>query len=135
MGTRSRIGIINSDGTVDNIYCHLDGYLGHNGRILVDYYTTEDKIRQLIALGDISSLGQDIGTAHDFDHPPRGVCNAYGRDRGEQNVGYEHSADVAAFNALNEEYNYLWLHGRWMVSSYTTDDKWMLVEEAKALFD
>mgnify|MGYP003704491571 CR=1 FL=1 len=30
MSTRSNIGILNQDGTVDYIYCHFDGYVEHN---------------------------------------------------------------------------------------------------------
>lgn len=43
MGTHSTISIVNrdQDGNVINIrsiYCHWDGYLDHNGRILFQYY-------------------------------------------------------------------------------------------------
>ena len=67
MATRSRIGILNDDGTVDSIYCHWDGYLSHNGKILFEHYTDPAVVQELIALGDISSLGIDIGEKHPFD--------------------------------------------------------------------
>ena len=57
MSTRSNIGILNEDGTVNYIYCHFDGYLEHNGDILNEHYTTESKVRMLIGLGDLSMLG------------------------------------------------------------------------------
>jgi len=60
MGTRSTIAIRNTDGTFEAIYCHWDGYLSHNGRILEENYTTEEKVRELIALGDISSQGKKL---------------------------------------------------------------------------
>lgn len=116
MGTRSTIAIQNEDGTVTGIYCHWDGYLSHNGRILQDHYTDEAKVRELIALGDLSSLGENIGTKHDFDNAPRGECNAYGRDRGEKNVDAETRIGEGAFD---QEFNYLFVPGKgWRVRYY-----------------
>jgi hypothetical protein len=117
MATRSTIAIRNQDDTVTGIYCHWDGYLEHNGRILHDHYTTEEIVRELISLGDLSSLGLEIGTKHDFDNAPRNECNAYGRDRGEKGV------DATTFHTwnqmLNEQrqaYNYLFVPGEgWYV--------------------
>jgi hypothetical protein len=43
MGTRSTIAIQNADNTVTGIYCHWDGYVEHNGKILNENYTTESK--------------------------------------------------------------------------------------------
>lgn len=98
MATRSSISIRNADGSYTGIYCHWDGYLSNNGRILCEHYTNEDKIRELMALGDISVLGEEIGEQHPFDGPcmfsdPNAYnaykakfgswCKAYRRDRGE----------------------------------------------------
>lgn len=83
MGTRSRIGILEPDGTVTYIYCHLDGYMDHHGPILLNHYKSEEKVRALIVLGGISRLGEEIGEKHDFDNPPKNTCNVYGRDRGQ----------------------------------------------------
>ena len=73
MSTRSNIGILNEDGTVDYIYCHFDGYLDHNGRILNEHYNTEEKVRELILLGDMRALVENI--EHSI---------FYHRDRGEK---------------------------------------------------
>ena len=117
MATRSTIAIRNADTTVTGIYCHWDGYLSYNGKILVKNYTTEAAVRELIALGDLSSLGERIGSKHDFDNAPRDECNAYGRDRGETGV------DATTFgswremlNKVGEGYNYLFVPGEgWYV--------------------
>ena len=81
MATRSLIGMELEDGTVEAIYCHYDGYLNHNGRILINSYTTAEKVSELISLGGISSLGHNLyptnGNADD-------VTVAYARDKGEQ---------------------------------------------------
>ena len=82
MGTRSLIGRENVDGSIDAVYCHWDGYLSHNGRILLDHYDMA-KLDRLIRLGDLSSLGGEIGEKHDFDKRPEGVCTFYNRDRDE----------------------------------------------------
>ena len=50
MGTRSNIGIINEDGSVTAIYCHWDGFLSYNGKILLNHYTTADIVNQLSTL-------------------------------------------------------------------------------------
>ena len=72
MATRSRIAIENQDGSVTSIYCHWDGHIETNGVILNENYTTKDKVEELIALGDLSSLDVTID---------RTV--AYARDNGE----------------------------------------------------
>jgi len=86
MGTRARIGLRNPDNTVTSIYTHWDGYPEHHWPILTQHYNTIDRVRALLALGDLSILDENIGEKHDFDSAPEGVCTAYGRDRGEKNV-------------------------------------------------
>ena len=88
MATRSLIGKLNSDGTVTHIYCHWDGYPSHNGFLLQEYWNTPFKVDQLLALGDLSSLGKEIGEQQDFNGlRNRDWCMAYGRDRGQSNTG------------------------------------------------
>lgn len=118
MGTRSTIAIQNADGTVTGIYCHWDGYLSHNGQILQDYYTDEAKVRELIALGDLSSLGANIGEKHPFDERVDAEtyadtrCTAYGRDRGEKNAEATTYASHADFlDVMGQEYDYLFTPG------------------------
>jgi hypothetical protein len=66
MGTRSTIALEYADGTVQQVYCHWDGYLSHNGKILAEHYSDPFKLRDLIDLGGISSLGKSIGKKHPF---------------------------------------------------------------------
>jgi hypothetical protein len=103
MGTRSTISIQNSDGTVTGIYCHWDGYLDWNGRILNDHYQTEDQVRALIALGNISSLG-------DPDRSSETI--AYARDRGGFNQEASTSDTWRRFiNDHGQLYNYVFVAG------------------------
>jgi hypothetical protein len=67
MSTRSRIGIKNDDGTITSIYCHSDGYLGGVGAILADCYSTDEKVRALLAVGNVSELGVEVGDKIGFD--------------------------------------------------------------------
>ncbi|HKM41808.1 MAG TPA: hypothetical protein VJY43_04490, partial [Methanocorpusculum sp.] len=69
MSTRSYILIENIDGTFSGIYCHFDGYPKGVGATLLDSYRTEAKIRKLIALGNLSSLGSSPETSvvHHYD--------------------------------------------------------------------
>jgi hypothetical protein len=112
MATRSTIAIQNPNGTVTGIYCHWDGYLGCNGVILQENYTTEVQVRDLIALGNLSSLGETLGNRVDFHdiNSHAGQCVAYGRDRGETGVSCMTCYDWTDFlNDLGEEYNYLFV--------------------------
>ena len=102
MGTRSMIAIQNPyNKTVRAVYCHWDGYLEHNGAILHKHYAASPKVNNLIALGDISSLKNEIGEKHDFSRLDSTLPEAeyealygnmttfYGRDRGESDVDFK----------------------------------------------
>jgi len=117
MATRSTIAIRNADTTVTGIYCHWDGYLSYNGKILVENYATEAAVRELIALGNLSSLGETIGVKVDFNGNHDGQCLAYGRDRGESNQsGATFGGWQEMLNKVGEEYNYLFVPGEgWYV--------------------
>lgn len=58
MSTRCLIGRKIKDNKVEYIYCHHDGYLDGVGEILKTYYTNDDVIDKLMALGDLSALGK-----------------------------------------------------------------------------
>jgi hypothetical protein len=138
MATRSTIALEYADGTVDQVYCHWDGYLEHNGQILQDNYTDPFKLRDLIDLGDISSLGPNIGEKHDFEiaakygtpeyeaasEAKRQVCTFYMRDRGESNQGAKRFADFSDYKNEHqyEEYEYILRRdGNWYVSAYSKE--------------
>jgi len=112
MSTRSRIGMVFDDGSIKSIYCHFDGYLSYNGKILLEHYQDKDKVESLIALGAISSLGENISD----------VC-AYHRDRGEQIVITESTNFEEFANKIDylfEEFVYLFKDGAWnYIESYS----------------
>lgn len=86
MATRGTIALEFADGTVGMVYSHWDNYLDHNGKILFQHYSDPFKLRDLIDLGDLSSLAANVGTKHDFDARVEGECTFYGRDRGEDDT-------------------------------------------------
>ena len=91
MGTRSKIGILRRDGSVDHIYCHWDGYPEYNGSYLYDHYSNINKLNQLIKLGDMSSLQVNLFPEKDKEHSfgvqdgerQKNVSLFYHRDREE----------------------------------------------------
>jgi len=122
MGTRSTIALEFADGTVQQVYCHWDGYLDHNGKILQEYYSDPFKLRELIDLGDLSSLRPEIGEKHAFSQfelraeevagyklLTENMCTFYGRDRNESGVSAKKFKDFADYRANHqyEEYEYI----------------------------
>lgn len=119
MSTRSRIGFRQSDGSIRSIYCHHDGYLSWNGLKLHTFYPNFHMATELVKLGNISSLKDNIaplpGQLHTFDNPAPNVTVAYDRDRGETESDSRVDADVDTFLANNEEFAYLFEVGQWWV--------------------
>jgi hypothetical protein len=141
MGTRSRIGVMHGD-KCKSVYCHWDGYLEHNGRILQEHYDSA-KANNLVALGDLSSLAREIdfpdGEFHSFNSPMENVTVFYGRDRGED--GTEFSTDLTfedfmkRVDGCGAEYYYIMKDGVWYVGDNygTTSLSGKLVPLAEAL--
>ena len=138
MGTRSTIALEFADGTVEQVYCHWDGYLSHNGKILQEHYSDPFKLRDLIDLGYISSLGKEVGEKHPFgpaynEQDPvkkaavqaeidaadeAGWTTVYARDRGED-LTKDKFASFTNYKRLHqrEEYAYiLRTDGKWYVA-------------------
>jgi hypothetical protein len=136
MATRSTIALEFADGTVQQVYCHWDGYLSNNGKLLLENYSNPFTLRELIDLGDISSLRTEVGEKHDFSRLDSSMpadeyetkfghmTTFYGRDRGEQGTGAKKFADFADYkeNFCHEEYAYiLRTDGQWYVKQYSND--------------
>ena len=66
------------------VYCHWDGHLSNNGKLLLENYNTLEKVKELISLGFISSLNTTIEN-----------CVFYNRDRDEDFVNYGFSVFLA----------------------------------------
>ena len=121
MATRSTIALEFADGTVHQVYCHWDGYLAHNGKMLLEHYSNPFILRDLIDLGGLSSLRPTIGTKHtfsQFDLPKEEIeafvkltedmCTFYARDRGEELRANKFvDFDDYLANHMYEEFEYI----------------------------
>jgi len=107
MATRSMISIRNEDETYDAVYCHFDGFPTGDrsvGRTLFYDYTSEEKIRALISLGDMSCL-----------HPIVEQCEFYTK-RGEELHNYKGwtlSKLKKQAKDISCEYLYIFYKGEW----------------------
>jgi hypothetical protein len=133
MATRSTIAVIHQDGSVSQVYCHWDGYLEHNGKLLIENYQSQELAEALVAPGDLSSLSNTVGEAHPFGHHGTtmsqdeyysryGRMNTYyGRDRGETSVEVKRYTDVYDYldNVQPGEYNYLFNGTSWGYQAYS----------------
>ena len=109
MATRSAIGYTLLTGEVRGIYCHWDGYVEHNGKILLESYTDAAKIAAMVELGDMSALAAEIAD-----------CIYYGRDRGETDVDAQNYNDVDEYVTHYADvcdYMYLWNGNEWLITN------------------
>ena len=118
MATRSHIGKMLPDNRVSYVYCHHDGYPEGVGRLLLNYYSTESMLNALLDMGNLTSLGADIGLKNDFKRPNGDFCLFYGRDRGQEGENAS-NADFEDFVANdNVDYHYLFESGKWRCFKY-----------------
>jgi hypothetical protein len=128
MGTRSTIALEFADGTVEQVYCHWDGYLSNNGEILQAHYMDPFKVKRLVGLGGFSSLQETVEETAE---------QAYTR-RGEE-ISINKYATVAEYFAecQQEEYDYILRNvdgvAVWFVRCYSTDGAWITMSEAVQL--
>jgi hypothetical protein len=131
MATRSTIALEYADGTVEQIYCHWDGYLENNGVILETHYMDPFKVKELLALGDISSLCATVEETKE---------GAYHFSRGEDFVVRKYKDLIDYFEECQqEEYDYILrnINGKatWFVRCYATEVRWVEFGEAKGLIE
>lgn len=114
MGTSSTIAKKESNGNVRYIYCHWDGYIDGVGETLAKHYKTEEKINQLLDLGDLSFLGEEAisdplhWNYRKSSEANQAACCAY-RDRGDTAVDASICDDVSEFiRYMHTDFIYLW---------------------------
>jgi hypothetical protein len=130
MGTRSVIAVMHGT-NAKAVYCHWDGYLEHNGKILQEHYNSV-KANELVSLGDLSCLRPNIGEKHAFsklDIPQEqreafeaehdNSCTFYMRDREETGCEFKTLTDfdkfLEYFNNVGADFAYIMRDGVWYV--------------------
>ncbi len=130
MATRSVIAKLDDRG-IQAIYCHNDGYLSNNGKILDQHYQNEVKVDNLIAQGDISSLKDTIEDTI-FYHRDRGEDNKEAVNLNNETKLLEH-----AFESCDAEVVYMFAYGSWYVydnSNKIGDASYQFIELDEALY-
>ena len=149
MGTRSTIALEYADGTVGQVYCHWDGYLAYNGQMLLKHYSNPFILRDLIDLGDVSSLKPTIGTKHAFSHFGTemkqedydalygNMTTFYGRDRGEDGTSAKKFVDYENYVRCHqyEEYDYILRQVDGKATWFVSDHDGAYVELEQAIMD
>ena len=129
MSTRAWIAKEVDNGKYRSIYCHSDGYLSHTGMILLKHYDTEEKLDELLKLGDISLIGgvlaPDPTKPHNRVEQQEGVTLAYGRDIGKKNVETRERSYSAITTETNCDHTYI----------FTRDQKWTFVKLGQQMLE
>ena len=99
---------------IEAIYCHNDGYLSNNGKLLDQHYQGIDNVNQLLAEGDISSLKDTISDTI-FYHRDRGEDNKEAVTLKDETELLEH-----AFQQCDAEVVYMFAYGTWYVYDNST---------------
>ncbi len=115
MGTRARIGYkIPGTDNIVSIYSHWDGYPSYLGKKLLESYVEDDKIRELIDMGDISIIDADKDWEGKKFPKPQPLTYA---SRGDRDVSPTISESLDEFleegNACWAEYVYIYDDGFW----------------------
>ena len=121
MGSRSYIGQLREDGKVEFAYCHSGAYMDDNGLTLLKYYTEADKVKALIAGGDMSY----IGNADDGDDSYIGGAGS--------KVSTMPISKFLEYKDINIESLFLFKEGQWHVKSVHVkggDKEWDLLKDA-----
>ena len=123
MGTRSTIALEFADGTVEQVYCHWDGYLEGNGAMLEQHYMNPFKVKQLLALGGFSSLEASVEDTKKTAYTQRG-----------EDLSIEKFKDFEDYKANHqyEEYEYILRNingiAVWFVADHS--DRYVTLAEA-----
>ncbi len=134
MSTRSFIGYVNEKKEFEIVYCHFDGYLSNNGKILLENFKTLEKIKELLSYGDMSSLGKSIGSKCDYHNsPPTGVqCIFNNRDEGDElHRMYFTKLEELVKEAWGIDYIYIFKNNKWYTLSHDKEYELLTEERCK----
>ena len=132
MSTNATISIKTDEG-IKSVYLHWDGGPLNAGEILIQNFTNEEKILELLSYGDISVLSEKINPddtlPHSFDERQEDVCLFYARDRGEDLEIHTFKTLKELLSEFGQQHNYLFRDGLWWHCEHygKTHMKWDLL--------
>ena len=102
------------------IYCHWGGYLDQNAKILHDHYYEEDKVNELLSLGDASYIEATIKES-----------KFYARDTGEEKARLIRDVNSSLRPNVASGYDlcFLWNKGEWWVSGLDNNQSFAKLPE------
>lgn len=128
MATRAIIAIEEESEQFTAVYLHFDGYPDGAGAVLTEHYIDAGRVRQLLALGDLSVLRPLPGEQHDFNRKyeiaaAQGWTTAYHRDRGDEwecvkplEVVGRRCFEARLMEHWFCDWGYLFQDGRWLIT-------------------
>jgi len=118
MATRARLGYVLSDDSIVSVYHHWDGYPEWLGVILNEHYSEDEKVRELIDGGNMSSCYSD----NEYDYEKQEFVKVdpapsyYGGDD-EAPKHFQTLTSLTDYDA-GEEFLYLWFMNTWNCYAY-----------------
>ena len=119
MSTRSRIGYVLQDDSILSVYHHWDGYPEWLGVTLEEHYNTDEKVRELIDGGSMSSCYAT--TKYNKETEEFEDCEGHVEYYGGKDDGpvLSKNLDELAQIDCGSEFLYIFLKGKW--HAYETD--------------
>ena len=116
---RSTIANLQEDGSVEGIHLYFDTDKSNTYSILQHDYVTQEKVEDLLNLGDLMSLGRYIGSENPIYRPSSEICLSFTRD------GRFDGMDAEVFGTMES-----WLRSSYMCQvAYLFDGKdWLRFE-------
>jgi len=139
MSTVALICAKDERGKIRGSYCHWDGYPSHVGRILEERYGTDEAVKALMELGDLSSLGVNFADEPGGQRDERGnrydTTVAYCRDRHERFRRFFVGDSLDECPLGDFDYVYLYEDGAWRCRIGGKGGTFMSVAEAIARYE
>ena len=118
MATRARLGYVLSDDSIVSVYHHWDGYPEWLGVILNEHYNEDEKVRELIDGGNMSSCYSDSEFDYDKqEYIKKDPAPSYYGGDDEAPRHFQTLTALTEYDA-GEEFLYLWFMNTWNCYAY-----------------
>lgn len=111
MATRSYIAMKFDDMTVHEIYCHWDGYISNNGKILNQFYSTYDEAKELFekhqGMSSLAENPEDIRYYDDMEETVYATELDFINNRGTEEFNYYFNGTEWYVSEFDEPYKLL----------------------------